>query len=62
MFYLLHVIWWMLIVFSNKTAVCTTENFYPDAFLVNTGFFVGVYIMVYMLHAREYTLKWEPDE
>lgn len=61
-FYLFHVMFWGLIVFSYKTATCTKENFYPDAFLLNNCFFVGIYVMVYMLHSKGYTLEWGKDE
>jgi len=58
----LHVIWWAVIAFSFKTATCTPDNFYPDAFMLTNCFNVGIYIMVYMLHSKDYTLEWSEDE
>ena len=62
MFWVFHVLWWLVIAFVAKSATCTKENFYPDAFLLSDCFSMGIYLMVYMLHAREYTLEWSDDE
>jgi len=61
-FYALHVIWWGVIFISWKSSVCTVENFYPDMFVLNNCFSFGVYVMVYMLHSRDYCLEWSADE
>jgi len=61
-FWLFHVIWWAIIAFVAKTAKCTTEKFYPDAFILTDCFSIGIYIMVYVLHSRGYMLKWSADE
>ena len=61
-FYLFHLIYWALIVFSFKTATCTKENFYPDAFIINNCFSFGIYVMVYVLHSRGYMLEWSDED
>ena len=60
--YVFHVIFWILIAMSFKSATCTEEDFYPSAFFVNNCFFAGIYVMVYMLHSKDYTLEWSEDE
>ncbi len=61
-FKIFHVIWWVVIFFAYKTATCSKENFYPDAFLLTNCFSIGIYVMVYSLHSKDYTLEWSPDE
>jgi len=61
-FYIFHVVYWVLIALSFKSATCTEDNFYPSAFLVNNCFFIGIYVMVFLLHSKDYTLEWSPDE
>jgi hypothetical protein len=57
-----HVLWWAIIFFAYKTATCSKEDFYPDAFLVTNCFNIGIYVMVYSLHSKDYTLEWSEDE
>jgi len=57
-----HLMYWALILFSWHTATCTKENFYPDAFVLNNCFSFGIFMMVYMLHARGYLMEWGDNE
>ena len=61
-FKLFHVIYWVIIGVAATKTSCTEENFYPDTLMLNDCFFLGIYLMTYMLHARDYTIKWGPDE
>ena len=61
-FYVFHAIYWVMIAFSWKASSCSKEHFYPDAFVLNNCFSFGIYIMVYLLHSRDYTLEWAEDE
>ena len=61
-FYVFHAMWLAIIWFSWQTATCTKEDFYPDAFMLNNCFSFGIFIMVYLLHSREYMLEWDKDE
>lgn len=54
--------WWVMIFMSFKTAHCTEKDFYPDFFLMNGCFSIGIYVMVYMMHGREYYIEWTEGE
>lgn len=60
-FYVFHVIYWIILAVS-QTARCTKEDFYPDAFILNNCFSFGIFVMVYMLHSKEYLIVWGKDE
>ena len=57
-----HVMWWAVIFVALKTSRCSEEKFYPDMLVLNNCFSFGIYMMVYMLHSRDYTLEWCDEE
>ena len=61
-FYVIHLVWLGLIVFTTQTAGCTKEDFYPINFVLNDGFSFVVFAMVYMLHNKGYYIEWGKDE
>ena len=61
-FGMFHMVWWLLIAIASQNSGCTAENFYPDAFLMTNCFSIGIYIMVYILHNKEYLLEWSEGE
>lgn len=52
----------MLIFASWKGAGCTEKDFYPDMFLINNCFSFGIYMLVYVLHSRDYYIEWDESE
>ena len=56
------MVWWLLIAIAAQNSGCTAENFYPDAFLMTNCFSIGIYVMVYILHNKDYLLEWSEDE
>ena len=61
-FWMFHACWWVVIFFAFKTTTCTKEHFYPDTLFLNDCFSFGIYIMVYMLHSKDFTLEWTESE
>jgi len=56
------MIWWVLIAVAAQNSGCTEESFYPDAFLMTNCFSFGIYIMVYILHNKDFLLEWSEGE
>uniref|UniRef100_A0A7S3I0I0 Uncharacterized protein n=1 Tax=Favella ehrenbergii TaxID=182087 RepID=A0A7S3I0I0_9SPIT len=56
------MIWWLLIAIAAQNSGCTQESFYPDAFLMTNCFSIGIYVMVYILHNKDYLLEWSKGE
>ena len=61
-FKVFHAIYWIILGMSRESAVCTAENFYPDAFLLSNCFSLGIYIMVYMLYQRDFLMEWDEEK
>ena len=57
-----HLIWWVLIAIAAQNSGCSKENFYPDSFLMTNCFSFGIYVMVYLLHNKDYLLEWSEGE
>jgi len=61
-FWIFHVIWWVLIAIAAQNSGCSKEDFYPDSFLMTNCFSFGIYVMVYILHNKDFLLEWSEGE
>lgn len=61
-FKIIHAFYLVILYVAYPNVECTQEDFYPATFLLTNCLFLGVYLMVVILHTKDYLLEWGPNE